>query len=148
MHYTTILSTILSLAVATSANAAALNPRATRKANEFVSDNCAQGTASYEHNSGFINDVTMDDTSNSVYFAAGPWFYYDGKTENGGSCTGNLLGSWANDNDHPCVNLNQRGGDSRRIRCVRWNNGNLGVGLETRKVLFPTSVHSYAVAGL
>lgn len=39
MHYTTILSTILSLAVATSANAAALNPRATRKANEFVSDN-------------------------------------------------------------------------------------------------------------
>lgn len=32
--------------------------------------------------------------------------------------------------------------------CYRLHAGNLGVGLETRKVLFPTSVHSYAVAGL
>jgi hypothetical protein len=34
-----------------------------------------------------------------------------------------LIGSWANDNDHPCVNLNSRGSDGRRIKCVKWNNG-------------------------
>lgn len=62
----------------------------------------------------------MDDTSHSVYFAAGPWYYYDGKISNGGYCVGNLLGVWNNDNDHPCVNLDSRPGDSRRIRCVRW----------------------------
>jgi hypothetical protein len=65
----------------------------------------------------------MDDTSNSVYFASGPWYFYGGKSGNGGVCTGDLIGSWANDNDHPCVNLNSRGSDGRRIKCVKWNNG-------------------------
>lgn len=64
----------------------------------------------------------MDDTSHSVYFASGPWFYYSEKTKNGGSCYGDLLGSWENDNDHPCVNLDKRGDDGRRIKCVKWNN--------------------------
>jgi hypothetical protein len=85
----------------------------------------AQGTASYEHQSNYNVDVTMDDTSNSVYFASGPWYYYSGKSGNGGACTGDVLGSWNNDNSHPCVNLNSRSGDSRRIRCVKWNNGNI-----------------------
>jgi hypothetical protein len=64
----------------------------------------------------------MDDTSNSVYFASGPWYFYSGKSANGGICTGDLLGSWENDSEHPCVNLNERPGDSRRIQCVLWNN--------------------------
>jgi hypothetical protein len=65
----------------------------------------------------------MDDTSNSVYFASGPWYFYSGKSSNGGMCQGDLLGSWENDSDHPCVNLNARSGDTRRIQCVKWNNG-------------------------
>ncbi|TDZ23900.1 hypothetical protein C8034_v005983 [Colletotrichum sidae] len=121
MHASFVLNTILALGAVT-ASASAVLPRANRKANEFSSGDCAQGTASYEHESNFNIDVTMDDTSHSVYFASGPWFYYDGKTSDGGSCTGNLLGSWANDNDHPCVNLDRRGDDGRRIRCVKWNN--------------------------
>ncbi|KAF5668359.1 small secreted protein [Fusarium heterosporum] len=116
MHCISILSTVLSLTAVTTVNAA-------RKANEFVSGNCAQGTASYEHHGNHNVDVTMDDTSNSVYFGDGPWFYYSGKTKNGGSCTGQMIGSWDNDHKHPCVNLNWRSDqDTRRIKCVRWNN--------------------------
>lgn len=81
--------------------------------------NSAQGSASFEHHSNYINDVTMDDSSHSVYFASGPWYYYDGKTSNGGQCMGNLLGRWNNDNSHPCVNVDNRAGNVR-IRCVRW----------------------------
>ncbi|OBS23178.1 hypothetical protein FPOA_03734 [Fusarium poae] len=116
MQFNLILNTVLSLAAATTVSAA-------RKANEFSSGNCAQGTASYEHHGNHNVHVTMDDTSNSVYFGDGPWYYYSGKSKNGGFCTGDLIGSWQNDNKHPCVNLNWRSeGDSRRIKCVRWNN--------------------------
>ena len=93
------------------------------KLTNILPSNSAQGTASYEHHSNYNVDVTMDDTSNSVYFASGPWYYYSGKSSNGGVCTGDLLGSWENDTDNPCVNLNERPGDSRRIQCVKWNNG-------------------------
>ncbi|KAI1813970.1 hypothetical protein GGS20DRAFT_585984 [Poronia punctata] len=126
MHTTTVLKTILALGVAsaTTASASVMSARANRKANEFSSNNCAQGTASYEHESNFNVDVTMDDTSHSVYFASGPWYYYDDKTGDGGSCAGNLIGAWNNDEDHPCVDLDQRGDDDkRRIKCVKWNNG-------------------------
>ncbi|KAJ0163729.1 hypothetical protein CTA2_2503 [Colletotrichum tanaceti] len=122
MHISFVLNTLVALGAATAVSASAIAPRANRKANEFSSGNCAQGTASYEHESNFNVDVTMDDTSHSVYFASGPWFYYGGKTGNGGSCTGDLLGSWANDEKNPCVNLDRRGDDGRRIKCVRWNN--------------------------
>ncbi|KAH7198393.1 uncharacterized protein B0J16DRAFT_367484 [Fusarium flagelliforme] len=122
MHYTTLLTTVLSLSLTASVSATAISPRALRKANEFVSENCAQGTASYEHHGNFNIDVTMDDTSNSVYLASGPWYFYGGKSSNGGLCTGDVLGSWENDTDNPCVNLNRRGDDGRRIQCVRWNN--------------------------
>ncbi|KAF4465142.1 Small secreted [Fusarium albosuccineum] len=122
MHTSFILNAILALGAATAVSASAIAPRANRKANEFSSDNCAQGTASYEHESNFNVDVTMDDTSNSVYFASGPWFFYGDKTGNGGSCTGELLGKW-DDENNPCVNLNRRGDDGRRIKCVKWNNG-------------------------
>ncbi|KAE9571229.1 hypothetical protein CGCF415_v013036 [Colletotrichum fructicola] len=120
MHFTNVLNIVLTLGAAAGASAAAVAPRANRKANEFSSGTCAQGTASYEHESNFNVDVTMDDTSHSVYFASGPWYFFDGKTGNGGGCTGNLLGRWNNDNDHPCVNLDGRDGDDRRIQCVRW----------------------------
>ncbi|KAF3763432.1 hypothetical protein M406DRAFT_262231 [Cryphonectria parasitica EP155] len=124
MHSSFILNAMLALGAAVGVSASAITPRANRKANEFSSDNCAQGTASYEHESNYNVDVTMDDSSHSVYFASGPWFYYSEKTGDGASCAGDLLGNWANDNDHPCVNLDQRDGDSRRIKCVKWNNGN------------------------
>ncbi|UPL02927.1 hypothetical protein LCI18_013861 [Fusarium solani-melongenae] len=123
MHTGFLLNAILALGAVKAVSASAISPRANRKANEFSSGDCAQGTASYEHESNFNVDVTMDDTSHSVYFASGPWFYYGGKTGNGGSCTGDLLGSWNNDENHPCVNLDRRGDDGRRIQCVRWNNG-------------------------
>ncbi|KAL6364321.1 hypothetical protein LRP88_02241 [Fusarium phalaenopsidis] len=123
MHAGFLLSTILAFGTATAVSASAISPRANRKANEFSSGDYAQRTASYKHESNFNVDVTMDDTSHSVYFASGPWFYCGGKTGNGGSCTDDLLGSWNNDESHPCVNLDRRGDDGRRIQCVRWNNG-------------------------
>ncbi|KAK1988809.1 hypothetical protein LZ30DRAFT_697663 [Colletotrichum cereale] len=123
MHTSFVLNAILALGAATAVSGSVISPRANRKANEFSSGNCAQGTASYEHESNFNVDVTMDDTSHSVYFASGPWFYYSEKTSNGGQCTGDLLGSWANDEANPCVNLDKRGDDGRRIKCVKWNNG-------------------------
>jgi hypothetical protein len=39
MHYTTLLTTILSLSLTASVSATAISPRALRKANEFVSEN-------------------------------------------------------------------------------------------------------------
>ncbi|KAJ4246000.1 hypothetical protein NW762_013744 [Fusarium torreyae] len=108
--------------MATTASAAALEPRTNRKADEYRGQNCEKDTYNYGHTSNWINEVTMDDTTNSVYFAMGPWFYYSEKTESG-VCSGQLLGSW-NDPNNPCVNLNNRPGDSRRIKCVVWNNIN------------------------
>ncbi|KAH9819778.1 Small secreted protein [Teratosphaeria destructans] len=110
------------LALSASVSASAILPRANRKANEFSSGDCRQGTASYEHESNYNIDVTMDDTSHSVYFASGPWYFYSEKASDGGLCGGELIGSWQNKESEPCVNLDARGEDYRRIKCVEWNN--------------------------
>jgi hypothetical protein len=60
----------------------------------------------------------MNDGSHSVYFAAGPWDFFSGKTKEGGYCTGDWIGRWADDS-HPCVNLDTAGSNGRRIKCVR-----------------------------
>ncbi|KAI0968950.1 hypothetical protein F4678DRAFT_464141 [Xylaria arbuscula] len=66
---------------------AATTPRDTRpKANEYKSEDCS-GSVSYGHNSFLLHDVTMDDTTHSVYLT-GNWELWSEKTGNGGSCTG------------------------------------------------------------
>ncbi|KFY43726.1 hypothetical protein V495_03822 [Pseudogymnoascus sp. VKM F-4514 (FW-929)] len=85
--------------------------------NHFFSRNSAPGTGSYEHHAIGLYDVTMDDTSHSVYLAAGPWNYYSDKTGNGGSCSGDFIGRW-DDESHPCVDLDAAGFNGRRIKCV------------------------------
>ncbi|KAK5635627.1 hypothetical protein RRF57_011339 [Xylaria bambusicola] len=66
---------------------AATTARATRpKANEYKSEDCS-GSVNYGHNSFLLHDVTMDDTTHSVYLT-GNWELWSGKTGNGGSCTG------------------------------------------------------------
>lgn len=64
----------------------------------------------------------MDDTSKSVYVTHGArpdgvrrWFIaYSGKTSNGGSCNGDILGT----SPEGCVNLNTAF-PGRRIKCLR-----------------------------
>ncbi|OBT49150.1 hypothetical protein VE00_00230 [Pseudogymnoascus sp. WSF 3629] len=82
MHTSFIPTAIVAIGAATGASASASAPRAALpKANELTSGNCAPGTGSYEHHSAFLGDVTMNDGSHSVYFAAGPWDYFSGKTK-------------------------------------------------------------------
>ncbi|KAI0159545.1 hypothetical protein GGR57DRAFT_499873 [Xylariaceae sp. FL1272] len=100
--------------VAAAGTACAANiPRAWPKANEYKSGDCG-GPMNYEHHSPFLKDVTMDDTSHSVYLAGGTWELHSGKTENGGSCNG----AWLGVSDGGCVNLDNGGQVKERIRCV------------------------------
>ncbi|KFZ01131.1 hypothetical protein V501_10201 [Pseudogymnoascus sp. VKM F-4519 (FW-2642)] len=116
MHTSFILTAVVAIGAATGASASAMAPRAALpKANELTSPNCAPGTGSYEHHSAFLGDVTMNDGSHSVYFAAGPWDFFSGKTKEGGYCTGDWIGRWADDS-HPCVNLDTAGSNGRRIK--------------------------------
>ncbi|KAK5659684.1 hypothetical protein OQA88_893 [Cercophora sp. LCS_1] len=110
------LANLLLLAAAATASAL------TRpKANEYKDTACNDWN--YGHNSFFLTDVTMDDTTNSVYLTNGQdldgenmrWYAYDDKTGNGGSCTGNFLGPMANEG---CININEYIAGSR-IRCLR-----------------------------
>lgn len=61
----------------------------------------------------YMDEVTMDDTTNSVYMSGTRWGWvgFDGKTGNGGRCTGKSLGRMT----QGCNKLQK--GDSR-IRCV------------------------------
>lgn len=82
-------------------------------------------TSSYGHNSYGLKDVTMDDSSNSVYLTIGTGlneeqmrlFAFDGKSGNGGYCTGHQLGEITASGF--CVDLNTFYPGSR-IRCVRF----------------------------
>ncbi|KAL9489839.1 hypothetical protein ACSS6W_002116 [Trichoderma asperelloides] len=116
MHAFTILTTIAVVAVATTAS---VTPRDTLpKANEYKSGDCS-GNINFGHHSGDVTDVTMDDTSHSVYLAASgknTWEAWDGKTYNGGGCTGNYLGLVPH---LSCLNLDN--GMNGRIRCVRFH---------------------------
>ncbi|KAF0324786.1 hypothetical protein K4K61_005540 [Colletotrichum sp. SAR11_59] len=89
---------------------------ANNKANEYKSGDCS-GSLNYGHTGVKLATVTMDDSSHSVYLATGatygPWLAYEGKTSNGGSCTGAYLGDLPGE----CVNLDNHF-SGRRIRCV------------------------------
>lgn len=87
-------------------------------------------THNYSHAKFGLGDVTIDDTTNSVYFNHGTtdvgnrrkiWVAYSGKTGNGGSCTGTRLGSVPlgddGKSDEGCVNINNV--FSVRIKCVQ-----------------------------
>ncbi|KAJ5506572.1 hypothetical protein N7453_005529 [Penicillium expansum] len=94
------------------------------KANEYKSTdwlfrstahhNLSGGALNYGHHSSFLGDVTMDDSSHSVYLAGTNWVGFSDKTSNGGSCSGSALtllqGECNNlDTSHP----------GKRIKCVR-----------------------------
>ena len=68
----------------------------------------------YEHHSAFLNHVTMDDTTHSVYIT-GNFIGYTGKTGNGGSCTGEALIIM----NHACNNLDTVY-PGKRIKCLRY----------------------------
>ncbi|KAF6820481.1 small secreted protein [Colletotrichum sojae] len=98
---------------------AGFSSAAKRKANEYKSGDCS-GALNYGHHSDFLGDVTMDDSSNSVYLAntnvQSNWEFWDGKTRNGGSCGGVKLGLAPH---MECNNLNDAY-PGKRVRCVRF----------------------------
>ena len=75
----------------------------------------SSGAINFPHHNDDLQDVTMDDTSHSVYLAApaGTWHAYGGNTGNGGSCSGAILGAFKH---LACNNLDTT--FSSRIRCV------------------------------
>ncbi|KAK3337832.1 hypothetical protein B0H65DRAFT_305153 [Neurospora tetraspora] len=89
------------------------------KANEYKNSDCSD--QNYGHNSFFLEDVTMDDTTKSVYLTDGStleglskgWFGYSKKTGDGGKCSGERLGRLP----EKCVNVDTLA--STRIKCVR-----------------------------
>ncbi|KUI71821.1 hypothetical protein VM1G_11828 [Cytospora mali] len=83
------------------------------KANEYTSSDCS-GTMNYEHHASNLVDVTMDDTSHSVYLAGGDWSGFSEKTSDGGSCYGDYIRLYG-----ACNGLDQAVGSSNRIKCVR-----------------------------
>lgn len=77
----------------------------------------SSGSLNYGHRAGNLVDVTMDDTTHSVYLAANfgnTWEAWAGKTGNGGGCTGEKLGLVPH---LECLNLDKT--YFKRIRCVR-----------------------------
>jgi len=90
------------------------------KANEYKSTDCS-GSINFAHKNFDLEDVTMDDTSHSVYLAVtgdDTWQAWSDKTSNGGSCTGTNLGTFSH---LDCNDLDTT--FSSRIRCVRYVNG-------------------------
>ncbi|KAJ5773222.1 hypothetical protein N7457_008118 [Penicillium paradoxum] len=98
--------------IATALIAATSVQAAWPKANEYRSTNCG-GSLNYGHHSLTLTDVTMDDTTGSVYLSGAHWMGYSDKTSNGGKCSGSALGVM---NDK-CNALNSK--FSRRVKCVR-----------------------------
>ncbi|KAI1326450.1 hypothetical protein F5Y16DRAFT_228855 [Xylariaceae sp. FL0255] len=97
---------------------ATVTERATRpKANEYKSGDCS-GAINYSHNSFFLKDVTMDDSSHSVYLTS-TWQLVDGKTGSGGSFSGLDLVTVS----YPrgaCISLSAESWhDNRLVHCVR-----------------------------
>ncbi|KAK5937335.1 hypothetical protein PMZ80_010341 [Knufia obscura] len=79
------------------------------KANEYRDGDCSE--LNYGHHASNLIDVTMDDTSNSVYLAGAQWLAFSEKTGDGGSCYGDVLPAVV----AGCNNLDRE----RRIWCVR-----------------------------
>jgi hypothetical protein len=77
-------------------------------------DKLSSGTLNYGHYSNNLVDVTMDDTSHSVYLAGGDWSGFSEKTSDGGACYGDYIRLYG-----ACNPLDQTVGSSDRIKCVR-----------------------------
>ncbi|KAL1863176.1 hypothetical protein Plec18170_000006 [Paecilomyces lecythidis] len=106
MHFSTFF---VSAALVASATVQAALP----KANEYKSTDCS-GPINFGHHSAFLRDVTMDDTSHSVYLAGANWVGFSDKTKNGGSCSGTALTVL----DGQCNNLDTAH-PGKRVKCVR-----------------------------
>ena len=80
----------------------------------------SSGSLNFGHHSNSLGDVTMDDSSNSVYLAnearGTNWEFWDGKTNNGGTCAGVKLGLAPH---LECNNLNNAY-PGKRVRCARF----------------------------
>jgi hypothetical protein len=74
----------------------------------------SSGALNYGHHSAFLGDVTMDDSSHSVYLAGANWVGFSDKTSNGGKCSGSALTVLQGE----CNNLDTAH-PGKRIKCVR-----------------------------
>ncbi|KAI3319832.1 hypothetical protein HD806DRAFT_508076 [Xylariaceae sp. AK1471] len=114
LTFTSIIAVMARLA-----SGATIDARALPKANEYKSGDCS-GDLNFGHHSGFLFEVTMDDTTNSV-FLSGQWDAFEGKSGDGGTCTGLWLGDIGKGGG--CKNLNDDFDGKRkagaRVRCVR-----------------------------
>ncbi|CZT16384.1 uncharacterized protein RCC_02227 [Ramularia collo-cygni] len=86
------------------------------KANEYTSGDCS-GDLNFGHRSPFLETVTMDDTTHSVYLAGAAadleWQAFSGKSKNDGVCIGKHLGPLGGE----CQNLDTVYGE--RTNCLR-----------------------------
>lgn len=106
----TLIFVLLSLTLGTHA--------ARFKANEYKTYDCS-GDSNYPHRGSV--EVTMDDSSHSVYLAVPGddqyvWQAFEGKTMNNGACTGHVLGNLTTGAD-ACNNLHKFG---TKIKCVKY----------------------------
>ncbi|KAI0382119.1 hypothetical protein F5Y04DRAFT_280355 [Hypomontagnella monticulosa] len=90
------------------------------KANEYTDEDC-QSDLNYPHTDS--TEVTMDDTSNSVYLAVSHddqyiWQAFAGKSGNGGVCEGAVLGNLTTGPGRACNSLNKSFG--QRVKCVKY----------------------------
>ncbi|KAJ5899965.1 hypothetical protein N7495_004709 [Penicillium taxi] len=50
--------------------------------------NHSSGALNYGHYSVLLDDITMDDSTHSIYLAGTNWAEFSGKTSNDGKCSG------------------------------------------------------------
>ncbi|KAK3306175.1 uncharacterized protein B0T15DRAFT_575366 [Chaetomium strumarium] len=83
------------------------------KANEYKSGDCNPDSLNFGHHSSSLKEVTMDDTSHSVFLAGGEWAGFSQKGSEG--CSGELLGTMKSG----CNNLDTD--KAKRVACVKFN---------------------------
>lgn len=76
----------------------------------------SSGDLNYGHHAFDLHEVTMDDSSHSVYQAGTNWYLFSGKTRDGGACEGKLLAQVSSDTP-ACLNLDTAV-NGYRIRCL------------------------------
>ncbi|KAK3493975.1 hypothetical protein B0T13DRAFT_513239 [Neurospora crassa] len=107
------IATLLAIAASVPFTSALTRP----KANEYKDTDC------YGHNYFLLYNVTMDDTTNSVYLADGygldsktrGWYGYSEKSKDGDVCQGVNLGRMP----EGCVNINEVAKPVGRVKCVQ-----------------------------
>jgi hypothetical protein len=83
--------------------------------NELVDQHTlhSSGDINFPHHSDTLTEVTMDDTSHSVFLAGGEWAGFSQKGS--GGCSGELLGTMSGG----CNNLDTS--QEKRVACVKFN---------------------------